>query len=802
MAFDTVLQSRSAESPSAAIEARYRRAEALLQWESREMVLNPVIYPRWFGKTNCFWYERRTRGGREIRIVDAVNQTNGLAFDHERFGAALRATFGDEMTVGNPQVHAFQLHVSPLRLHFKAGTRDCTYLPADGVLRHSSEQPAEATVAPDGSASAYVKAHDLWLREHDSGRERRLTTDGLPLYSYATTPDGFRPGQRTDLPVRPRLIWSPDSRRLLTFRTDDRLVGTMPMIVFSPPGGGRPSSYEARIALPGDQHVTRFEALSIDVTSGRQVPARYPAIRDARMNFNPVEHGFMWWSADSRIAYFVELERGERCARVVEFDTHTGTCRVVFEERSDAYLDLGANVYARACIVPLPETGELIWYSARSGLAQLYLYDLRSGACTRAITSGPARVRDVLHVDTKRREVLFVGSGGGDPYVFGRSIAVASLETGEQRFLIRDELDHYGFSRDCYELLIEELRSGISTSDVASASPTGDYFVETTTATNRAPTTTLRDRDGRMVLVVESADASGLPQWWRWPELLRAVAADGTTPLNALVFRPSDWSPDRTYPVLDHEYGGPQVSWVNTGSFDEPFSYVRSAALAELGCIVVLVDGRGTASRDRAFHLASYGKLHTASNLEDHVAAIQQLAAVDRSVDLTRVGIHGFSGGGYMAVHGILRFSEFYRVGVAAAGNYDNRIFDCTWAERYHGLVGEADYVAQSTTTYAKNLRGKLLLVHGMLDIGVHPAQLFQLVDALEQENKDFDLVLLPNGKHELGSYAERRIWDYLVRHLVGAEPPAGIEIKTGDDLRTEKVLARTSFPPARAMRT
>ncbi len=277
-------------------------------------------------------------------------------------------------------------------------------------------------------------------------------------------------------------------------------------------------------------------------------------------------------------------------------------------------------------------------------------------------------------------------------------------------------------------------------------------------------------------------------------ESFAATAADGVTPIEVLVFKPSDYDPSRRYAIIDHEYGGPQVSSVPWGSFNCPSSaqtYVRSAALAELGFIVVLIDGRGTSDRDRRFHLESYGKLQDASNLDDHVEAIREIAAHDASLDLERIGIIGFSGGGFLAAHGILRYPEFYRVAVAGSGNYDNRIFWHTWGERYHGAGDEAHWRAQSAATYAKNLRGKLLLTHGLLDVGCHPAQVFELIEALQRENKDYDLIVFPNAAHELPGYGERRGWDYLVKHLNAMEPPTGISITTGHDLIMALVESR-----------
>lgn len=217
------------------------------------------------------------------------------------------------------------------------------------------------------------------------------------------------------------------------------------------------------------------------------------------------------------------------------------------------------------------------------------------------------------------------------------------------------------------------------------------------------------------------------------------------------------------------------MSFVPKNAGAEPMSassYAEAAALASLGCHVLLLDGRGTAWRERAFRQASYGAVHTASSLEDHIAAIEQLAEQSGTIDLERIGITGFSAGGYMSALAALRHGDFFKVTVAGGGNYDQAAFWHCWGERYHGPYDEAHYRVQAAKHYAAGLRGKLLLVHGLLDSGCHPGPLFQLVQTLIDENKDFDLVLIPKGQHQWTGYGQRRRIDYFVQQLFGARPP------------------------------
>jgi dipeptidyl aminopeptidase/acylaminoacyl peptidase len=312
--------------------------------------------------------------------------------------------------------------------------------------------------------------------------------------------------------------------------------------------------------------------------------------------------------------------------------------------------------------------------------------------------------------------------------------------------------------------------------------------VETVTRIDGLPRTDLRTSDGKLVMEVEQAEAVGLPENWNWPEPVSLLAADGETEIRGVVFRPSDFSPDKSYPVIDHIYGGPQVTLAPESLTGMSFTTAQS--LAELGFIVVVIDGRGTTERSRAFHESSYGAIETASNLEDHIAGVKQLAERYPYMDVERVGITGFSGGGYMTAHAMLRFPDFYKVGVSGAGNHDQRLFWHSWGERYNGLLEGDNYLQQANLTHAANLEGKILFIHGLLDHGVHAAGLFQLTQALMNENKKFDLVILPQAGHELPGYAMVRMWDYFVEHLAGLEPPEDFATQSSQDLMKARLMA------------
>jgi dipeptidyl aminopeptidase/acylaminoacyl peptidase len=337
---------------------------------------------------------------------------------------------------------------------------------------------------------------------------------------------------------------------------------------------------------------------------------------------------------------------------------------------------------------------------------------------------------------------------------------------------------------------------------ISGVSPSGQFFVETVGGINRLPETVLRARDGRQIALIERAEARRLPKTWQWPEAVSLKAADGETLVYGLLFKPADYDPSKSYPVIDFIYGGPQVSVVPKIAFADTSAtgtLLEAAAYATLGAFALVLDGRGTANRERKFREASHGAVHTASNLEDHIAAIRQLGTHYPAMDLQRVGITGFSGGGYMTALAALRFGDFFKVAVAGGGNYDQALFWHSWGERYHGPFEAEHYRAQAAKTYASGLQGKLLLIHGLMDSGCHPAALFQLIQALIENNKDFDLVVLPKARHEWTGYGTRRKLDYFTTHLFGATPPKGVKIVLPHDELLKRFAANVS-PPEKSM--
>lgn len=770
-------------------QARYERVQELMRWE--DIVANGVVLPRWID-ANHLWWTRRDATGREIRVADG----SGRVLHTVTFSVLARAVskyLGSEVDADHVVLAGLAVTLDPVTVTFDLAGRSWAYDPAtDEVVEQPGGPGAGLHVSPDGTRAVLRRGNDLWLRDLATAEERRLTHDGSDTYSYGAPCAARRVIAMPD--AKPEGRWSPDSRLYFTLQADDRHVPELVYVDYVPTGGERPRVLANRTSLPGDPKVTEFRLVVLDVATGRQVEARHPRLPLVRMNDTVFSGGMTWWSADSNTAWFVDIERGERAAHVVAMDVVTGACRTVMSERSDVPLELSVNIYTPALIWPLPETDELVWYSERSGRGHLYLVDLTNGEWKRPITSGEWQVRDVLGVDPVRREVALLAGGLDPTNPYLRRPCTASLDSEGLTFLSEEPGEHHVWRPREFGLMLAQLFDGVDIDRVCGFSPDGELFVETLGSLGGLPRTVLRRRNGEQLAVLEEAVPTGLPSWFTWPEPFTVKAADGITDLHGLLFFPPDHDPRRMYPIIDLIYGGPQVSHTPVSGFMDPIATAtlcEATGYAQLGGFAVVLDGRGTAMRDRAFRHHSLGAVHRASDLADHEAAIRALAERHPSIDLGSVGMTGFSGGGYATALAAFTRGDFFRVTVAGGGNYDQAMFWHGWGERYHGEYDDAHYAEQAAATYAAGLQGQLMLIHGLLDSGCHPSGLFAVVQALVEANKDVDLVLLPRAAHSLPGYAVRRRLDHFVRHLFHQTPPPGIALQGPHDLLMEKLAAQ-----------
>ena len=742
------------EAPGALTVADYERAERRLASHANPLVLNGAVLPVWLGDGR-FWYRNRFEGGTEYVVVDPAAGTRERAFDHARMAAALTAATEAEHAAFALPLGDLAADAGSLRLEVEVeGQSYACGLDAD---RCDPVPSPEATprgrfdiVSPDGTKAAFIRDHNLWLRDLATGDAMPLTEDGVEDFGYATNNAGWA---RSDRPV---LKWSPDSRRIATFQHDARGVGMMYMVTTEV---GHPELEAWRYPLPEDSVIFRIHRVVIDT----EAPA---GSRVVRLDMPPDQHrstvcdhvacrgtfADVEWSADGSRLAFVSSSRDHKRALVRIADAATGEVRDLFEEVVETFFESHANWRY------LSARDEILWYSQRDDWGHLYLYDAGTGALKRRVTSGAWNVERLLRVDGEAGEILFMGNARepGDPYF---------------SYLYRAPLDGGGV----------ELLTPDSANHVVWLAPDGDTFVDQYSTPTTPPATVVRNLDGGLLRTVERADISRLERaGWRPPIPFTVKARDDETDLYGLMFRPSNFDPAAKYPVINYLYPGPQSGSVGSRSFRAAHRDLQ--ALAELGFVVVELDAMGTPRRSKTFQDAYYGNMGD-NGLPDQIAGIRQLAARHPWIDLDRVGIYGHSGGGFASTSGILRYPDFYKVAVSQAGNHDNRNYEDDWGEKYQGLLeayadGATNYDNQANQLVAENLRGKLLIAHGTMDTNVPHSNTMLVVDALIAANKDFDLLLFPNRGHGFGNepYMMRRRWDYFVRHLLGAAPPPEYE--------------------------
>ena len=631
---------------------------------------------------------------------------------------------------------------------------------ADAATAGTAAQrvPANASVSPDGRWAVFIRDHNLWARDLAAGTETQLTTDGVADFGYATDNAGWT---HSDRPV---LTWSPDSRKIATFQHDARGVGEMHLVSTNV---GSPRLQSWKYPVPGDSTGFRISRIIVDLGSGgapRVVRLQMPvdAHRSTVSDHIACRGGTLCdaqWNPDGSQLVFVSSSRDHKSAWVRVADARTGEVRTLFEERMPT--QVGDASLNESLWRVLPASNELIWWSQRDNWIHLYLYDLRSGRLKNRITVGEGNVNEIVRVDEKARAIYFMGAGrerGRDPYF--------------------QHLYRVGFDGRGQTLLTPE-----NAHHSVTLSPDGRYFVDSYSTPDTPPVTVLRDTNGRLIETLERADISRLlATGWRPPTPIRMKARDGKTDVYGLMYTPSAMDSTKKYPIVNNIYPGPQTGSVGSRSFNPARG--DHQALAELGFIVVQIDGVGTPGRSKAFADGYYGRMGD-NTLPDQIAGMKELAARHSFIDIDRVGHLG-------ALRRRVRHGgrDVPPPRVLQGGHGASPATTTTATTRTTGASATTACscgTASATTTRMrrtprtpKNLRGKLLLAHGAMDDNVPPSNTMLVVDALIRAGKDFDLLLFPQARHGYGAdnnYMMRRRWDYFVRNLQGAEPPKEYQI-------------------------
>ncbi|MFV8225747.1 DPP IV N-terminal domain-containing protein [Christiangramia aquimixticola] len=690
----------------------YARAEQFLSYQTNSKVYRSSVSPLWLPNGD-FYYVVNTKEGKEFVYVNHKSGKKRVAKSLEE----LENKTGFELTQ-NPNG------------------------------RRSNE-----VISPDGEKSAYIKDWNLWMKELSTGKEIQLTTDGTENYGYATDNAGWR---KSDKPI---LLWSPDSKKIATYKQDQRHVKEMYLVSTNV---GAPKLQQWKYPLPGDEEVIKIERVIIEVEAPKVIRLNIPMDSRRGTLCDDISCSGAFddnqWAKDGKELVFVSTSRDHKVAKMRIADAVTGEVREVFREEVPTQYESGQGSINWKY---LPASNEIIWYSERDDWGHLYLYDSESGELKNQITKGDFVVTEMLKVDEKNRKIYFLAKGrekGRDPY-FSHFYSIDF--DGNNLKLLTPEDGHHSVY----------------------LAPKKEYFVSNYSQPNVPNKAILRKLNGELISNLESENIEDLQRsGWKAPEPIKVKSKNGQWDLYGLMFTPTHLDESKKYPVINYIYPGPQGGGVGRRSFSPSRS--DHQALAELGFVVVVIDGTCNPDRSKSFHDACYGNMAD-NTLEDQISGIKQLAEKNKFLDLDRVGIWGHSGGGFATAAAMFKYPEFYKVGIAESGNHDNRNYEDDWGERYIGLMSMdssnvSNYEKQANQNLAKNLKGKLMLAHGAMDDNVPPYNTYLVVDALIKANKDFDLIIFPHARHGFGSdyyYMMRRRWDYFVEHLMGATPPENYEL-------------------------
>jgi dipeptidyl aminopeptidase/acylaminoacyl peptidase len=721
--------------------------------------------PTWLADSTRFWYSVMTPRGREFVLVEPnpVRPARRLAFDNARLASAMSLAADTTFDPAVLPFRRFAFLAGEREISIRVGKRrfECDLTAYRCATRDTTTAPdprPSVVRSPDGRWDAFTRKGNLWIRRADpTARDSvQLTTDAEPEFGYGLrAPNAPMPDPDAR---RPELFWSPDSRKIAVLKIDERGVQKLP--VYSSTGIA-PKLFQYPMAYPPDSIVPTYETHVIEVERKTKVKVDRP--KQVLDVFGLTGSDQTQWSAGSDRLFMVEAERANRGARVVAADAATGVARVVLADSTATFIENASGVASGNWRVV---GDDVIWWSERDGWGHLYRYGL-DGRLRQQITQGPWLVDRIRHVDPVARQIYFtaLGRDASLPY-YGHLMRVGFDGAG-----LTDLTPEPG-NHQTYVV------------------PTGKVFIDVHSRLDAPHLTTLRSTvDGRKLLDLETADVSQMRlAGWTPPTPFTVKARDGVTDLHGLLYLPSRLDTTGRYPVVDRIYPGPQVGAISDWGYPvegEP------RALAELGFVVVEVNSLGTPGRSKAFHDAYYGNMGD-NGIADHVAAIKQLGARHRFMDLDRVGIYGLSGGGFSSTGAILRYPDFFKVAVSGAGNHDNRSYRYEWGEKYQGRYkrdstrGTDNFESQANYLLAKNLKGRLLLFHGDMDTNVHPAMTWRLVDALIKADKDFDMFMVPDAGHQWTPYMIKRGWDYFVRWLGGQEPPRDFQMLkcTGPELQ------------------
>lgn len=679
-----------------------------------------------------FWYSVRTANGKKFFLLDAEKKGQPApAFDQKRLALSLG-------TLLHKEIKPFQLPFEKIKF---TGTDTLSFtidkqiylcaltdykiikgsvVPEDPYWGNvDRENSKERIKSPDGINEAYINEGNLWIRNIATGEAKAISNDGSTHDYYSSN-----------------IYWSPDSKKIVCCKYHPAEIRKLLLISSSPKDQLQPKTEEYDYPKPGDPLPVRIPVLFF-IDENRSMEYKVPDV-EAQFDLNNIR-----WNQNSTSFSFHFNKRGHQQYVIYAGDIHSDKLRTIVDEQSSTFI-----FYSTLYTYWFKNEKELLWISERDGWRHIYLYDALTGKVKKQLTKGEWVVKSVVHVDENKRTILFKGCGmdaGEDPYL--EKYYLLNINNGNIKPLTPENANHQvTFSSDY------------------------SYMIDNYSRTDLAPTSVLRStKDGKVIQTLVQPDIEdALVAGWRMPEVFSAKGRDGKTDIWGMIIRPNDFDPGKKYPVIEYIYAGPHDSHV-----PKSFALVhRPSHLTELGFIVVMIDGMGTANRSKAFHDVCWKNLKDAG-FPDRIAWMKAAADKYPEMDISRVGIYGGSAGGQNSMGAVLFHPEFYKVAVASCGCHDNRMDKIWWNEQWMGYPVGKEYEECSNVVNAHLLKGKLMLIVGELDNNVDPSSTLQVVNTLERSKKDFEFIMLPGARHTLGeTYGERKRRDFFVRNLLGLTPP------------------------------
>ncbi len=790
-------------------KANYVLAARFAPKKVEKMVFSISVDPHWLKKTDRFWYMYETSEGKKWYMVDASKGEKKLLFDHAALAAKLTRITDDPMDAQHLNIDSMRFIKDENWIHFevkstkdddkkdtttKKGTTTAVkekkifffeYNIITGELNQLNEfkkpkrRPIWASLSPDSNIVLFGKNNNLYwmdkanyqkalINDKDSSIfETQLTKDGVDNFGYHSNGNGEtnvemekNKGNR-----RPAFVlWSPDSKHFVIDLTDNRKVKDLWVInsIAEP----RPTLETYKYWMPGEkespvEHLLLFDwetKSSKEITTGMYKDQTVNVwSQPAKVNTRDDEFRSNTWLGTADKFYFSRTSRDLKRIDVGVVDVKSATAKTLIEEKLNTYVEIKR-------IGLVNEGKELIQWSEDDGWGHFYLYD-ENGKLKNQITSGSWHAEDILGIDDKNRVLYFSANGkevGENPYYL--HFYRINFDGTGIKLLNPGDFDHSGSMDDNKK-----------------------YFINNSSRVNTVPKSGLYASDGRKIMDLETADLTNLfAAGYKFPEIFKAKADDGITDLFGVMYKPFDFDSTKKYPIVEYVYPGPQTEAMNT-SFSRGFD--RTDRLAQIGVVVITLGNRGGhPSRSKWYHNYGYGNLRD-YGLADKKVVAEQLADRYKYLDITKVGIHGHSGGGFMSTAAVLVYPDFFKVAVSSAGNHDNAIYNRWWSEKHNGvkeIISEKGdtsflYSIDKNPDLVKNLKGKLLLFHGEIDNNVHPANTMRMVNALIKANKRFDMKILPTQRHGFGDMAEYVFWgmsDYFAKYLIGdnTERPVDLE--------------------------